>query len=244
MSLPLIRSRLTSEPVKVIVGSSKATYFVHEAQLRASSAFFTQMFNGDWKESATRTVILSEAIPQPFSIYVKWLYSRRFYITESDDIDCEEESDTLESGENGERENLWDCYQLGDFLQDSDFKDAIIDALINKMVVENCYPLYIAQAVYASSTAASPHRQWVVDCAIKFWSKPELDAVAEDAVSESGDYPQEFRTDLFVAMSAHLRTGVKVTLVADFFQNLDTCKYHEHTKKNTPCYKTKHRHLL
>lgn len=39
--------RLTSEPVKVIVGSSKTTYFVNEAHLRASSGFFDNIFEAD-----------------------------------------------------------------------------------------------------------------------------------------------------------------------------------------------------
>ncbi|KAJ6192541.1 hypothetical protein J3E72DRAFT_379690 [Bipolaris maydis] len=75
---------LTSEPVKVVVGSSETTSFLNEAHLRASSNF-NKMFDRDWKERATRTVALPEVISRPFSTYAKWLYTGCFYTTEPDD---------------------------------------------------------------------------------------------------------------------------------------------------------------
>lgn len=226
----LTKPSITSEPVKVVVGSSRKTYFMHEAQLCASSDFFKKAFNADWKEKETRIIALPEASPGVFGVYAKWLYSGRFYLAEQDDIKYDEKRNLHIDGE---YLKVLRCYTLADFLQDNDFKDASIDIIVKKIANGNHSLADLAQTVYAHSTAQSPHRQLIVDCAIQFWSKTEFRFVGE------ADYPNQFLTDLIVSRGPYRRSLVCATPTWLFVTRLNNCKYHEHTKNNTPCYKAK-----
>lgn len=233
-SVLLMRSRLTSEPVKVIVGISETTYFVDEAHLRASSDFFNKVLDGDWKESATRTVTLSKNMPWDFSIYAKWLYSGCLYMTEPDDRTYDKNLDmTIDK----EYNKLNECYELADFLQAIDFKDACVDWIIDKMVAYNEYAFYIAGIIYAHSLKSSPHRQFTIDCALNFWQKGSFELILDK------EFPQDFHKDLIHALGLPIRNGFKTVPVKTYFKNIDMCKYHEHTKNNKPCYKVRYPHL-
>ncbi|KAF5849229.1 hypothetical protein GGP41_006109 [Bipolaris sorokiniana] len=207
------------KPVKVLVGKSKTTYFVNEAQLRASSDFFIRASDGDWKESAARTVTLCGALPRAFYVYSKWLYWLLLYGV-------------------SRRQNLQrEAGYLADFLQATDFKDACIDFLINKMIVGDEHYHGIAKHIYAYSLESSPHRQFGIDCALNFWGKTAFERFGEQ------EFPQEFQNDLILALGLHLRNGLEHASAKEYFKNINHCKYHEHVKSGKPCYKTRFKHL-
>jgi hypothetical protein len=69
----------------------------------------------------------------------------------------------------------WTCwgvaYDMGDFLQDSDFKDAVIDGSIEKMVLYNECPFLLAQWIYDKSPIISAHRKLAVDTFVNCWPR-------------------------------------------------------------------------
>lgn len=70
----------------VLVGIAELRFFVHEPHIRVSSEYFQKAFSDDKKEITDYTVRLPEANPKAFDIYLKWLYSGRFYILAQDDV--------------------------------------------------------------------------------------------------------------------------------------------------------------
>ncbi|EUC45659.1 hypothetical protein COCMIDRAFT_95041, partial [Bipolaris oryzae ATCC 44560] len=143
----------TSEPIKVVVGTSKTTYFVNEARLRASSDFFSKVFDGHWKESTARTVTLPEIMPTAFSIYDKWPYTGYFYTTGSN---CLIYDEWLDEYRKEEYITFGECYQLADYLQATDFKDACIDSLIHKTLFDKEIPYGIATNMYPHTLESRP----------------------------------------------------------------------------------------
>ena len=120
--------RLSSKPILIQVGASKQEHYVHEKLLRTNSDFFDNALKKEWKERLDRVIDLVETHELPFSIWVKWLYTGRVFLTNY-------------GGKISHELPRWaSCYALGDFLQDHDFKDAIIDCTIEAMLHTGCYP--------------------------------------------------------------------------------------------------------
>lgn len=227
--------RFNVKPVTVVVGKDEEKFFVHEWYLRASAEFFDKALSAPWKESETRIVTLPKAVPRAFEIYTKWLYCGKIYIIEPDNQNSGEE---MQKTNDKEYSKLDKSYELANFLQDNDFKDALLDAHIEKMITENCYRADIAKTIYFYSSAASPHRRFVIDFAIFVWEESDLSAVA------TKNHSHELIVDLVAAMSSHLRHRVAEKSIAGFFKKLNICQYHEHSKTNSPCYKTKQKCLF
>lgn len=226
--------RVKSGPVTVLVGEAKEEFFVHEHLIRASSTFFDNALSKDWKEKHERTVRLPNIKVETFQIYVKWLYSGCFHAVKKDDATTDAQTGIILDREN----NRWNfAYELGDFLQDNGFKDAMIDILIEKMIDKpDIFYLGLTETVYKYSGSDSPHRRFAVDTVVHLWGEDILGA--KYLCRETN--PKEYMNDLIAAMAKHLRDGTKQQPVDKFFRDKGHCEYHEHTQVNKPCYKTKY----
>jgi hypothetical protein len=221
----------------VLVDKQKYRFRVHEEHITSSSEFFKKAMSGNWKEKEARQVKLPDTTLRAFEIYVAWLYTSLFYIT--DDNDCENEDQDKNALIPDEEFNKWkECYTLADFVLDDDFKDALIDVLMDKMNTEGSYWYDVARLIYPHTGAESPHRQFAIDCAVKLWDSEDFDRFAEE------ECPVDFKDDLIMAMGANLRDGLDKERVKEFVGDIEPCQYHEHTAKNTPCYKTKRKFPL
>lgn len=79
-----------------------------------------------------------------FQIYKDWLYTGRLYIRDildtlpglpDDEDDGEDAGDEVRDDAGDEEyDNIYDCYVLGENIRDAEFKDALIDAMIEKNV--------------------------------------------------------------------------------------------------------------
>jgi hypothetical protein len=73
---------IESKPIVVRVGHAKQEFFVHEKLLRASSEFFDMALKKEWKEGQEAAVDSSDAKPEYFRVWVKFLYIGRVYMRE------------------------------------------------------------------------------------------------------------------------------------------------------------------
>lgn len=112
--------------MKIIVGTSKEPFHVHESVLFTSSQFFKAAISGSWKESQEHTIELPEDDPKAFAIYSHWLYFAEI-------------PGLLQAAKKGESAkqsaqeyyDLVSAYVLGDKLLDAEFQNAVIDAILD-----------------------------------------------------------------------------------------------------------------
>jgi hypothetical protein len=183
--------------------------------------------NKQWKEGNEKLVRLPEVEVTAFRVFAKWVYSGRFFCTEDND---EYEEDGIHHYKGWGK--LFECYELGDFLQAPDFNDAIIDAITDTSALRNETPVQISSVIYPLTSPGSPHRQLCCDIAIN--CSRQLFVSMRDR-----DLPREFLEDVLIEVGTVLDWGVKEVPFAKLMEGKTGCEYHEHTRSNTPCYKTK-----
>lgn len=208
-------------PVVVAVGDY--TFHVHENVLGANSILLHDALNSR-SEGSTEQVVLPNLARCGllFGKYIDWLYSGRL---------CLEPSIKWKP-----------CYRIAEELQDCTFKDALIDIYIEKIVAEDDYPL-LGHVIYQHTDRESPHRKLALDVAINFWHDKTLqDFCRYMPVVER---TQEYFLDLIAAFAVKNRARpTEHVSPREFFKDIGTCIYHEHTNVKvpysiTPCYKTK-----
>lgn len=217
----------------VLVSSKQVKFYVHEAILTASSAFFKNALKAEWDIAGTKQIVIHDHHASTFRIYVNWLYTGHFSI--KDRPAGKKELATKHPANVLNEQTKWNhCYALADFLQDADCKDALIDVEIERMITENVHNSDLSCTIYPLTEAESPHRKLPVDIIVMFENRTNYEALSEDV------HQFEFLKEIIISMASKLGTGfVKGTSKSGFFKDVDTCKYHEHTLTNTPCYKTK-----
>ncbi|KAF2124707.1 hypothetical protein P153DRAFT_400795 [Dothidotthia symphoricarpi CBS 119687] len=223
---------IDSTPITVFVGHTESRFSVHECLLTTDSEFFKSALSKEWKENLERIVKLPEAKPEAFHLYAKWLYSGKVY---SGKVYSSKNNDTYEKNNieyNNEWSRLVDCYKLGDFLLSLDFKDATIDAISEVSISRDILRVDFASYIYPISTKESLHRTLCRDLTIHLWDR-------KFANIRDPSLPREFLEDLLVDIGPQLSNGLKDQGLHVFAHCLNTCNYHEHTRFDKPCYKTK-----
>lgn len=89
-----------------------------------------------------------------FGIYVQWLYEKKIY-------SIKEVDDDWKRGDEWAR--LVRSFILGDAIQDRQFRNAIVDAFIDRTIRMSSWPLFIAEIVWTSLPENSPLRRLVTD---------------------------------------------------------------------------------
>jgi len=123
-----------------------------------------------------------------------------------------------------EWERLTSAYIFGDKIQDGDYKDAAIDALIQKVLNEKSYPIHKTRKIYENTVGGDSARRLWID-----WFVYINDAEWMDEAKRNY-YTEDFLFDLSQALMKSIR--VKVAPYED-----NTCVYHIHGQK--PCYKNR-----
>ncbi|KAF1844372.1 uncharacterized protein K460DRAFT_163263 [Cucurbitaria berberidis CBS 394.84] len=205
-----------SEPVTILAGESEDKFFVHAHLLELSSGFFQKALNKEWKEGQERVVRLPNVDVDVFRIYAKWLYTGRFHCLDgSTDV------------------KLLACDELGNFLHAPDFLDAFVDVILEQ-TAQLGTPTFLSSSIYPRSVKDSLHRKLCRDLVVYRWGYRNFDTLRSHAI------PREFLEDVLLDMKRNFDQGVTRLSFSRFIKDKDACYYHEHTRLNTPCYKTKY----
>ncbi|KAK3687004.1 hypothetical protein LTR37_019256 [Vermiconidia calcicola] len=152
-------------------------------------------------------------------MFFLWTYTRRIYSNQEGDVE-------------GQTDKEWDrlanVWALGAYLQATDFKDAITDAIIEKALTDSVYQTMHA-IINAKSVEGAPIRRLIVDIAATRWDTETLKAQQNDPVW----------SDFFRDLSIALMAGRPSSVLERARWEYDHCAYHEHRDLNTPCYRTK-----
>jgi len=219
---------LQSKPIVVRVGSDmhgKQEFYIHETLLRASSGLFDSALKTEWKEGQEAAVHIPHYKPAIFGLWLKFLYTGRIYMAE-EDMDGKPRPKLTDRAEFA----TWrDLYALGDYIRDNDFKDALIDAMIDFISVVPVYPASLASYIYPYSISSSTHRAFAVDIFVNLWGR--------EGFNVHKGHPPQFLEDALKAIGPNLHLGIKTKTAEAWFKIGEECKYHDHGDK--PCYRTK-----
>ncbi|KAF2874076.1 hypothetical protein BDV95DRAFT_565353 [Massariosphaeria phaeospora] len=153
--------------ITVRVGKPEQLFTIHESLLRSSSFFFDSALKDGWKENEQKAISLPSVIPEIFTVYVKWLYTGQFFLTrDGDDRVVKDDATGKILKRNSTEWWRWKaCYELADFIQDSDFKDACVDVALELMKSIG-YCMQMGNLIYHLSVEGSPARKFAVDIAV------------------------------------------------------------------------------
>lgn len=178
--------------------------------------------NGEWRESKERSIRFASNDPEVFQIYIHWLYLHTLPVR----------IDLPGLAGNSEYVQLANAYVLGDMLLDTDFKDAVIDAIINKTRStasdgQNWYPVGpVIRCIYENTRESSKARCLLVDLYVNYAEGYWLRELAT-----WDDLPKEFLFDVANAALDRRQRPASYSII-------DTCEYHEHTPEDPSlCYR-------
>lgn len=202
------------------------TFLVYETQFRAQSPFFESALGREWKESEERLVRLPYHDPEAFELYLRWVYSHRVI---------------LQSTKWDETEKAAACsliaraYVLSDVLQDTDAKDALLDALVDYQEQADWTAYEEARYIYENTQSQSPIRRLLVAMVV---TKDKLRPVKPPLYAQQSRKfnSVEFLCDILQSLDGDHGGPNKSINTGD---SEDDCAYHEHG--NNTCYRTKYR---
>ena len=170
-----------------------------------------------WQKAKEREIHLPDDKATIFTIYHMWLYFG-YIFTRSED----EEKNASSTSSTAEWGLLFDSYIFGKKIQDSNFKDALMDAIINKINTINEFPDRVQQ-VYQNTPQNSPARRLLVEACLYYDSEAFTQMAAGNA---------EYLQDVALAFMNAKKTKRDFTCPAE-----ESCEYHEHAEGEENCYK-------
>jgi hypothetical protein len=184
--------------------------------------------------------------PAIFEVYSKWLYTRKLYIMPDTVNDSSPKVKTVSFvDKNIASSSEWSivimCLHLAKTVRDINFGDALIDACISKLRMSDLTEeesLSFPQEIYDISGVGSPWRQLSVDVAVHCWTRDQFER------KKNMNLPQAFLVDLTAALGFALKDQGKRISAAQFFDNMNNCRYHAHVRSNQPCYRAKNANLI
>jgi hypothetical protein len=211
------------------VGEEGVEYKVRETLLSERSEFFASASKAEWKEGQEHRVPLPDDTPPIVDLYVQWIYSgkilsRKTPVEEvgADEEECKNESafDLLIGG-----------FVFGEKIQDGNFKDAVLDALVHTVTTPNekgvCwYPTksWVDQA-YMGTPEGSPIRRLLVDMYTYHGKADWLD----------GQKNVNFLADLAGCLLTKRRNEQQQQQQEPPGPDVSGCKYHHHGEEGR-CY--------
>lgn len=207
--------RLDSLPLEIVVGRDETaeTTYVHKDLATKFSDVVALSVKGGFKEAEEGIVRFPEEDPELFRIFAGFIYTG---FVHSKKCDGYPEIDRLAA--------LW---VLGEKLQAGEFKDAVVDAMIERLGSTTEGSDRIFTMIYSNSVGASGMRRLMVDLAA--WCSPA--GTFRDAARK--EESKEFFYDLAVKYQGLYG----VARGSSPFRLEVTCAYHDHGSKKA-CYKT------
>lgn len=197
-------------------------YSIHERLVSPRSEFVRLALRGQWKEARERTINLPEDDPDVFAVYQQWLYGGLIHTCCDTSFSCTDD----------EYEALAKAYILGEKLMDDDFKDAIADAIVDKLRSLRRFDTGLTTLVFNNTPSGSPLRRLWMDAYYHFGSSEWLDV---DCVGSPIN--AEFMVE-FSRYQMQCRTGFGSFGPDAMFLS---CTYHEHGTR--PCHRQQLHHI-
>ncbi|KAI5242433.1 hypothetical protein E4T42_07668 [Aureobasidium subglaciale] len=170
-SLPLITVHVTSG----LRGHGAMDFGIHQNILEHCSPFFKALLTADSAPSLIKNedepvvpqspkvnaVICLEADLAAFKLYTEWVYSGHLV------------SETIRI-QDTKLDALGQAYLLGEKLLDCEFENAVVDAILNQIIVEGRVDLTLPNLIFDKTCHTSPLRKLLVDLHVWYGHKDWL----------------------------------------------------------------------
>lgn len=209
--------------MKIIVGRSKAKFYLAPNILRKSGDFFKCALKKDWREGQERTIELPGDEPRIFRLYADWLSAETIVSRSTDKYVLA----------NCDRSTLIDLYVYGEKMLDRAFQDKVIDAIRDRWVkYRDDFPRVAEiDRIFNRTLAGSPIRALAVD-----------QYVLKATTSNKGLWMSnmELAKDEFILdlLAASLEQRAPTEEFKKKLEAKEGCAYHHHDK-DTPCQSAK-----
>lgn len=201
----------TTITFRVGPSSASSDFVLHESLIAPQSEFVRRAMRGDWKEAQDRIIPLPEDLPDAFAVYQQWAYTKKIY-------SATKQCDIAKAA--GEYSLLVRAYSLGDRLLDVEFKDAVIDSIIDKLLEQRRFDTRLTNEVYENTPSDSPLRRLWQDIYVHAGLSEWLDEKAT-----GGPVSAEFLLD--VARLQMRVTQASGEMIAPYLDG-SQCQYHSH----------------
>lgn len=220
-----IRSFATPSSVLIKVGSPATSFFVNGKLICSRSEYFKVALSARWSEGKKRALALPEDDPEAFNVYLNWLFGGCICTGQEDGSD-----NTWE-----EWDMVFKAYALGDKFLDTDFKDAVTDAvtaMLGRVDLEGFTPSPSPRDIellYRITSATAKIRSLI---AYDIASCTILD---EEFLKTLPAYPKDFLAELFIQQRQIVTQNKEPSTQAA----AALCEFHEHATGAEHCYRNK-----
>lgn len=183
----------------------------------------------------------NRATPESFRIYLNWMYAHQLYLGDRPPEDAEAVAEKLRI--------LVKTYVLGYKLRDTDFQDAIIDAIIELSIENSAYPTKQTKIVYEETRVGCPLRKFLVDVnvyqSLGTWREHAGDAGKDyhtlDSLFDVVKGLQSWKRSVTAGIAAGMtEMGDIADMEAPYLNKQNGCHYHYHGNGSEECYKVKY----
>jgi hypothetical protein len=145
-------------PVTVLVGKEKHSFHLDKDQLSKYSSFFDSALRGGFKESEELAVQLPEADVKAFQVFEEWMV--QCSVPEVEDWPKRSKCLVwLDKLEDIGFQLLYKCFLLINFLQVSELRRPLLNALISKQKKIQIVPISLLLDIYENTLPGSPLRK-------------------------------------------------------------------------------------
>lgn len=143
------------------MGKEKHSFHLNEDQLYKCSLFFDSALRGGFKESKELAVQLPEADIKAFQVFEKWIV--QYSVPEVEDWPKRSKRLVwLDKLEDNDFQLLYKSFLLIDFLQISELRRPLLNALISKQKKIQIVPISLLPDIYENTLSGSPLRKiWI-----------------------------------------------------------------------------------
>lgn len=204
------------------VGESPVKKFsIHDTVILPQSEFVRLSLKQNWKEGVERVIPLPDDHPDVFTLYQHWLYN--------DAVDFHKSGLSVDPTD--QFEVLVKAYIFGDKIMDVDFRDGVLDAIVEKLRVHERFDLRLTTLVYDNTLPQSQLRRLWIHV---YYFAGKANWLDEEYAGRP--LHPEFVMD-FCRFQALRRTGLGT------LENMGgVCNFHEHGDRR--CYRDKARWTL
>jgi len=180
-----IYSVATGPTIRVVVGSSKEEFTIHEHLAKSKSKYFSTALSGPWQETQQRTFELAEQNVSVFTSFVNYLYS------EGVKFDVAAPAEAIEIF-------LIECYLLGERRSCASYRRAVLLALSTIFGRTNFPSINAMMLAFIESREKSTLRRYIVDLCVWDVTSSVRTAILEGTLEES--MAPGFRDEFLKAM--------------------------------------------